>query len=969
MNYSVERGLPQSQVKDIFQDSKGFIWVGTLGGVCRFDGSEFEQFSTQTGLLDNQVNKIYEDNNKNIWVATIEGISLLQNGRFISYPLSFNGKILNVRDILEVGDNNLMLATEWGLYRFNLENNRLDSSPIGLAGKQVRSLCMDANNLLWIGSRSGLYNLKNGEIIEADSELSGEFNISDITTDLRGDIWVSTFGDGLFRFNGTQIENFTMGDGLSTNWIRGIINHNGDLWVCSKKGVNKINYTTTPVIIENYESSNGMPTANINILFSDNEKNLWLGSDGKGLLKFVGESFINFTTKDGLSGDIVMSLLEDDNKDLWFSTYGKGISRFDGKTYRNYSIKDGLSNNTVWASLKDSKGNLWFGTSNGINRFRNGVFTRFNDQKGLNGNKITSLFEADNKIWCGSKDGIYVYDGEGFEKVFVGDIEIKNVRKIFKDHSGDLWFATSTGLLHKNGNKYELITTKDGLPSNTIYSIIEDLHGNLWLGTKSGLAIYSSEEIKPIRVSTNFSSNFINFLQYDLSDKLWIGTNNGIYTLDVERYYENQNLDFIHYTNWEGLNSLECNLNSSYQDSEGNLWFGTSAGIVKHNPNQITKNTSFQEPYIHLSSIDLFKECTNWSNYSEIEVASGLPMNLDLTYDLNHLTFNFKGISHTNPLDVKYKYILQGFDKDWSPSLTGQVATYSNIPPGDYTFKVIASNKQGLWTSNPAEFSFTIKNPFWMTWWFYLLSFLVFCGTCYLIYLWRNGVVKRKMETQRLVHRSKMLVLEQKALNASMNRHFIFNALNSIQYYINKQDKRSANNYLSRFAKLIRKNLDDSNANLVSLADELDRLELYLSLEHMRFNDKFKYEINVDDDIDKEEIQIPFMLLQPFVENSIWHGILPKEEKGSVHVNVTRNENGEVVFEIKDDGIGIDKSMKDKANSTQLHESKGMKLTKNRIDLLREMTNKNVRINGPVELKDHENNPAGTKVEIVWQPN
>jgi LytS/YehU family sensor histidine kinase len=220
--------------------------------------------------------------------------------------------------------------------------------------------------------------------------------------------------------------------------------------------------------------------------------------------------------------------------------------------------------------------------------------------------------------------------------------------------------------------------------------------------------------------------------------------------------------------------------------------------------------------------------------------------------------------------------------------------------------------------------------------------------------------------TEKLVYKSKLLALEQQTLNASMNRHFIFNALNSIQYYINTQDRLSANRYLTSFAKLIRKNLDSSinSSGLVTLTDEIERLELYISLEHMRFQEKFEYEVNVADSIDTESVKIPAMILQPFVENSIWHGILPQKEGGLIQVNITDTEAG-ILFEIVDNGIGYDVSQSKKTDNS--HHSKGMLITNGRIDLLKKATEKKMSIKGPFQMNDENGNSLGTKVEILLE--
>ena len=208
-----------------------------------------------------------------------------------------------------------------------------------------------------------------------------------------------------------------------------------------------------------------------------------------------------------------------------------------------------------------------------------------------------------------------------------------------------------------------------------------------------------------------------------------------------------------------------------------------------------------------------------------------------------------------------------------------------------------------------------------------------------------------------LEDKTKMLTLEQQALNASMNRHFIFNSLNSIQYYINRQDKISANKYLSSFAKLVRKNLDSSLVPEIYLDDEIERINLYLKLEQMRFQDKFNYKVNVDSSIEPQSIKIPSMLLQPFIENSIWHGILPSKEIGNITVDVKKDE-GKLVIKILDDGIGIDVSMAQKEGKNQHHDSKGMELTKGRINLISRISNKDCAIRGPYQVYDKNKNVA-----------
>ena len=238
--------------------------------------------------------------------------------------------------------------------------------------------------------------------------------------------------------------------------------------------------------------------------------------------------------------------------------------------------------------------------------------------------------------------------------------------------------------------------------------------------------------------------------------------------------------------------------------------------------------------------------------------------------------------------------------------------------------------------------------------------------TGFLIFNRRRNTIKNERELELLNYKNKLIKLEQQSLNSSMNRHFIFNSLNSIQFYINKEDKLSANRYLSNFSKLIRKNLDSSTSedSLIPLSEEIERLRLYLSLENMRFKEKFSYEINLDESVDAEMTKVPGMFMQPFVENSIWHGVLPMEKPGKIDINIYTVE-GKTYFEIIDNGIGISTSIKNKSKEENNHSSQGMRIATNRIELLQKVINKEILIEGPVEILEN-GIVKGTKVVIVF---
>lgn len=246
-------------------------------------------------------------------------------------------------------------------------------------------------------------------------------------------------------------------------------------------------------------------------------------------------------------------------------------------------------------------------------------------------------------------------------------------------------------------------------------------------------------------------------------------------------------------------------------------------------------------------------------------------------------------------------------------------------------------------------------------WWVILLELIFLVGVVVLITRSRRRNIRNKHLAEQSEMKAKLLMLEQQSMNSSMNRHFIFNALNSIQYYINRQDKLAANQYLTDFAKLIRKNLDSSEENFAPLSEEIERLELYLKLESMRFPDKFMYSVHQDSPEALRLVKIPAMLIQPFLENSIWHGLLPKDSGGQLHVFFGLKE-GCLEIRIEDNGIGLTESQARKTNS-DVHISKGMEITQSRIELIEQMTGKHIELSGPEDWKS-ESGESGTRVTI-----
>jgi ligand-binding sensor domain-containing protein len=966
ISYSTESGLAQSQVRSIAQDKNGYLWLGTLAGLSKYDGKKFVNYSIQNGLIDNQIFSILPDKSTGLWIGTMGGLNYFDGEKFKSYLFKEDMAENMINAMAQDLEGNLWLATDGsGVCRFNGNKFEYFSEENGLANDNVRTVCIDDKGRVWFGTRNGICFYNGTEFKTIDSTISQPSNVSHIFMDRHKKLWFSTFGEGVYQYDGREFKNYTERDGLIHDWIRAAVeDSDGKVWFTSKFGICKFDGKA----FMNFTESEGLPTDNANVVFEDMERNLWIGSEGKGISKFLGETFTYMTTKDRLSSNIVLSILEDRDWNLWFSTFGKGVIKREKDKTLIYNIDNGLSNSIVWASLKDRDNNLWFCTADGVSRFDGKRFRNYSEEDGLNAKKVLSICQDHTgNIWFGTIAGVSVFDGTHFKNYLYGSDNMgKEVMNIAEDKQGRMWFATKNGLYKLEKGRFTKYTTANGLCNNTLVSLAVDQNDHLWIGSKAGINYYDGKTFSKILIDDIFNSNNICFLMFDKKELLWIGTNNGVFVLDAKEYVRSKTVKFRHYTIFDGLQGMECNQNAVFRDHLGNIWMGTTEGVIKYNPSIKDFRTGDFKPVTHISRVRLFLKDTNWSKVTkEIDPATRLPKNLKVKYQTTHFTFDYIGIKLSNPSSVRYKYMLEGFDESWSSATDATFATYSNLPSGKYTFKVIAGDVTGNWNEIPAEFSFEILPPFWTRWWFILLCVLAGLFLLWAVYRVRVNEIRKKHQTQQLEYKSKLMLLEHQSLNSSMNRHFIFNALNSIQYYMNKEDKLSAHKYLSRFAKLIRMNLDSSMSNLVPVSEEISRLDLYLQIELMRFEEKFEYTITIADDIDVESIEIPPMLLQPYVENCILHGILPSDKPGRIDIRVEHNSNDGIVFSIQDNGIGIEESKARKLSKKSPHVSRGTSITAQRIQLLGATNNINISINGPFEVKDQENKVLGTRVELI----
>lgn len=950
IQYDTKDGLAQSQVRAIEQDRNGYIWFGTQGGLSRFDGFEFLNFSSEDGLPSNQINCFLSTESR-FWIGSAGSLTFLNGNKFEIIPLPEAFSKSRLFDLEEDLNGNIWIAMAGdGLLKFDGERFEHFGVPEGLPNNYVRTLALDKSGAIWVGTSAGTAIIKDDSIsILAYSELDG-VSVSDIFITPDGASILCSFGFGVFIIEQDSLHHYMEADGLQSNHIRCVGQlPSGELWFGAKEGLSAFDGETFTI----YREAQGLQYSNIKSLNVDREGNLWLGTDGKGALIQAGRVFTSYNTMDGLHSDLILSVCEYKEGELLFASYGQGIFIFNPDSIVSYAYNDSLPNSTVWVVKSDTDGTIWAGTSQGLFREHQGNITVVDFNNGLPGNRVTALSKAREGYWVGAEDGFAKIDfGGNIVSTFNDSTGFhgKKIRSIQNEH-GTTWIGAEDALyvMSQNGIERHVINPTE---EARIYSLELDRFNQLWIGTSNGLYVTNKDSIniKEIEFSKVVGAKNINFLQSLKDSTLVIGTNNGIYRIGLEDNIEYNSTETKHYTYFEGLTSSETNQNSSYLQGEM-LWFGTTSGVVRFAP-ETNFNHDEVQPTLNITNVQLFLEDVEWHNYSDsISTSSGLPVNPELPHNKNYITFNFSGISLSNPEKVRYKYTLVGADETWLGPTKSRSVTYAYLPHGDYTFKLESFSEQEPLNANQTSFQFTITPPFYLTPWFFVLAVIFIAAILYVIYLNQVKKEDEKRANLQLKFQSRLMELESQSLNSSMNRHFIFNSLNSIQYYINMQDRKSANRYLTSFAKLIRKNLDSSQQNETSLKDELDRLELYLSLEQMRFQGRFDYKIKIEPNVNTDDVKIPAMMLQPFLENSIWHGILPSKSHGEIEVLISSQQNS-VEIKIQDNGIGVETSKNLKSTSDSGHISQGMDITQNRIQLYKNMTGLNYEINGPFEIKN-----------------
>ena len=790
--YDIEQGLSSSYIRCMLQDHNGNIWFGTgTGGACKFDGSDFTQYTEKQGLPNNSVVSIFEDHNGNIWLGTDGGGVCKYDGESFTVFTEKEGLVNNaVWSMIEDQKGNMWFGTAGGgLCKYDGTNFTYYNKDNGLNTNYVFSMAQDQHGNLWFGSYGDGVLKYDGTDFTSYTQEDGLVGntIQCILADNSGNIWFGSDTKGVSKLKGNTLTSYTEESGLISNEVNAMVqDKNGSIWFgCNSQGVCKYNGIKFTCFTE-FE---GLSGSSILSLLQDDNGNMWFGTSGRGVTKYDRSCFIHFTKKEGLSGNAVNKTFEDHNHNLWFGT-GNGVCKYDGAVFYNYTTKQGLLNDKVLSILEDHNHNMWFGTPAGVCKFDGEKFYQYTDEQGLSANKIYSILEDHtNNLWFGTQEGgACKFDGKTFTRYSQAEgLSNDNVYSIMEDKAGAIWFTTEGGGVCKfDGKSFTLLTKKEGLASNTVYSSLQDSKRNYWFGTDEGVCRYNGKIITSYTEENGISNDKVWSLLQDMQENIWLGTESGLTKINSFSIDKNEISTNIYKLN-DGFLGNDVLQNSGCQDSKGFIWWGTGKMLTRYDPSLDTPDKL--APLMHLKNIKLQFQTVDWNTlstdekYKGIEIGSiskwyNIPSGLSLPHNQNRITFSYVGINYKSQDKIMYQYKLEGLEDKWVPLTSKTDAVYSNLSPMDYTFKVRAVNKDGFW-SEPISFSFTIRPPWWQTWWFRVFALLATVTIVLAIFRYRiNALRKKQKELEDTVAERTAEVVSQKELVEEKNKE----VLDSINY-------------------------------------------------------------------------------------------------------------------------------------------------------------------------------------------
>lgn len=901
-------GLPSNSIYDIFQDSKGFMWFASGKGLCRYDGN-FTKTYTSEFQTSKSGSCIQEDIYGRIWYENFDGfLYYVENDELKalqqSKPLGYFRYGITKKHVLVLESD--------GVRFYDLKTLK----PIKKVALKIKylSFVYNSSDKLYILDDK-LYEVNDfGTIKSYDfpENFKTEFNAPILQKSKNGIVIISKFSNKYCYFENGKFSSLQFN--FPVNFIQNLATTPNNIWLCTTKGL--LNFNTKTLAYKHYFSDK-----NISFLYLDKQNNYWISTINEGVY-FVE----NFNTK-VIELPSKPSVLSKSKTELLVGTENEALYSINPNNFNVKSVYEGKLNHIVNQLFKDEQsGNIYFTTSG----FKAQINSKIKDLKFGSVKSIAKIDEKYFSFAASNVSGVFTNKKElksewdsVFEKYEIfktDDFERLNLvifsngkSTIYNPKNKTIYFATNTGLIAFSKNKSTEIKYKN----ETIYFIKIEYYNGMLYGFSSNEKIYTinaKNDIKPFILPESLGKDKVE--RISLKDHfLFFFTSDAIFELDLKN---NRVQKILTITKGIEISSVEI-LNHEY-------YFASSKGIIVKN--DATNKVNFG-PKLFINKISINDEKNSLKNNSK------------LSYSQNNIKINFTVLSHIP--NEKYKVLYSINNSKWNVlEAENRNLILSSLAPDEYEIRLKIDGKN---CTTIETINFSIAKPFWLNPFVLSAIGILLLLVLYSLYKWqickleqKNKLEVDKINLEKNVNQSKL-----KAIKSQMNPHFFYNALNTLQSYILSNEKKQAVDYLSKFSNLTRTILEMTEKDFISVSDEIKTLRLYLDIEKARFEEDFSYKIATNSELENEHIKIPTMLLQPYVENAIKHGLLHKQGKKELHISFEKT-NDLLKIIIDDNGIGRQKSTELNAIKNKNHISFATEATQNRIDLLNQYTHKNISV-------------------------
>ncbi|MEM0991516.1 MAG: histidine kinase [Bacteroidota bacterium] len=951
-HYTIDDGLPSSEVYDLLQDQQGYIWISTDNGVCRFDGYEFKHFQREQGLKDHVVFHLREDHSARIWMSTISNHIYIYDGDSI-YPYAHNALIQQfgapfrgTRAFYVDTLNNLHLAySNLGVLKVE-EDGRYqiykDSSYAHFFLYRIEDHLLSTYTPKHFSKKKQMVDaipmytgMSKKQLAIPAAAINRSPSWSAFHLDEHYDLVVA--GKAYYLFKDDQLDTTFIGRPNLDNLC---VTNDGEILLGFSKQVGALYFPS----IQAFRQYNGFPVLKnytVSHILSDQRGGLWFATIEDGIFYVPNPESRIYDSTTALPNENCKALTTKDGKRpiVGLST-GEvcALQPFETAVilyHRDDAIFDlqyDTRNQVLWhaSSMKDRKSPLAIISSSLQPRIRHSLASSLS----LNARKLSFSPDSGRMYGCiVGHNGFFQIDLQSTQnEILVQRAAYSEgwTQDVLEDYEGRLWVGRNNGLHEYKNKKLSFVSVGYEAPETRVEELELLTDSTIVIGTKGlGVVLWKGEVFTIINEQNGLIANEVETIYIDQAENIWVGTLAGLSKITRKR---NQAFSIQSFSTFDGLASNEINDLLQIGDR---IWVATKKGLT-YLPLYPKTDTTTIPPIIDQVLVN---------NESVSDLAQ-------LHYQANNITIQFKSLDYQQNAKIRYRYRLKD-QADWQISLSPKVSLLQ-LTAGNYQFEVQAQNRAGFWSAS-RYLHFRIQPPFWQQYWFKILLFLAAVFLVYWIIQRRTKNLSKALQIEQ-----ELSELKQLALQSQMNPHFIFNCLNAIQGFVAKGDRMNGTLYLSKFSSLVRAVLQVSTQKQITLEEEIKILNDYLELEKMRFEGQLSYELEVADHIDLFETLLPPLIIQPIVENAIIHAFSDQTKTASIRISFEQIGK-RLQITVEDNGKGFQQSTKHSIFQTN-HQSFGLELTRRRLALFSSLgADQSLQIEN---IKDKKEMVIGAKVTL-----